>query len=111
MIAVSLSGISPFLSMAPFNCFKFLAVAICDPNLIPIFLIRQQCEGVWDHPDRCAYVDEFCGDHQAGLINYIHLYFCNLNHMHALALVIMVRLLATGRREAFAFFALSFQNA
>ncbi|KAG0310104.1 hypothetical protein BGZ97_012800 [Linnemannia gamsii] len=47
------------------------------------------CEGVWDHPDRCAYVDEFCGDHQAGLINYIHLYFCNLNHMHALALVIM----------------------
>ncbi|KAF9912181.1 hypothetical protein EC991_000591 [Linnemannia zychae] len=47
------------------------------------------CEGIWDYPDKCAYVDEFCGDHQAGLINYMHLYFCNLNHMHALALVIM----------------------
>ncbi|KAF9123130.1 hypothetical protein BGW39_009237 [Mortierella sp. 14UC] len=47
------------------------------------------CESIWDHPDRCAYVDEFCRDHQAGLINYMHLYFCNLDHMHALALIIM----------------------
>ncbi|KAH7044818.1 Sodium/calcium exchanger protein-domain-containing protein [Linnemannia elongata] len=47
------------------------------------------CESVWDHSDRCAYVDEFCSDHQAGLINYMHLYFCNLDHMHALALIIM----------------------
>ncbi|KAK3840475.1 MAG: Sodium/calcium exchanger protein-domain-containing protein [Linnemannia elongata] len=47
------------------------------------------CEDVWDNTDRCAYVDEFCGDHQAGLINYMHLYFCNLDHMHALALIIM----------------------
>ncbi|KAG9065175.1 hypothetical protein KI688_002497 [Linnemannia hyalina] len=47
------------------------------------------CGDVWDNTDRCAYVDEFCGDHQAGLINYLHLYFCNLDHMHAVALVIM----------------------
>ncbi|KAF9927980.1 hypothetical protein FBU30_002724 [Linnemannia zychae] len=54
--------------------------------------IDDMCENVWDHPDRCAYVDEFCGDHQAGLVNYIHLYFCNLNHVKALALIIMLHL-------------------
>ncbi|KAF9155913.1 hypothetical protein BG015_008055 [Linnemannia schmuckeri] len=52
-------------------------------------LVDDMCEGVWDHSDRCAYVDEFCVDHQAGLINYMHLYFCNLDHMPTLALIIM----------------------
>ncbi|KAF8935629.1 hypothetical protein BGZ58_004907 [Dissophora ornata] len=44
----------------------------------------------WIYSDMCAYVEEFCGDNPAGLINYLHFYFCSLGSLHAFALILMV---------------------
>lgn len=52
---------------------------------------ESECEDVWLHDDRCAFVEEHCTD-LSGLINYPHLYFCNLSSLPALALIIMVGL-------------------
>ncbi|KAF9564448.1 hypothetical protein EC968_004500 [Mortierella alpina] len=49
---------------------------------------ESECEDVWLHDDRCAFVMEHCRD-PAGLINYPLLYFCNLSSLPALALIIM----------------------
>ncbi|KAG0252639.1 hypothetical protein BG011_006859 [Mortierella polycephala] len=48
-----------------------------------------QCEDVWSHPDRCAFVEQYCGDYPAGLINYLHFYFCDLGHIPPLAIAIL----------------------
>ncbi|KAH7038695.1 Sodium/calcium exchanger protein-domain-containing protein, partial [Linnemannia elongata] len=44
-----------------------------------------QCEDIWNQPDRCAFVRENCADYPAGLINYLHFYFCDLSHVPAAA--------------------------
>ncbi|KAF9283201.1 hypothetical protein BGZ68_005495 [Mortierella alpina] len=49
---------------------------------------ESECEDVWLHDDRCAFVEEHCTN-LSGLINYPHLYFCNLSSLPALALIIM----------------------
>ncbi|KAK3821445.1 MAG: Sodium/calcium exchanger protein-domain-containing protein [Benniella sp.] len=46
-----------------------------------------QCEDVWSHPDRCAFVEEYCADYPAGLINYLHFYFCDLSQVPIMAIV------------------------
>ncbi|KAG0055524.1 hypothetical protein BGZ83_008268 [Gryganskiella cystojenkinii] len=48
-----------------------------------------QCQDVWLHPDQCAYVREYCSDYPAGLINYLHFYFCDLRTVPALAVTIL----------------------
>ncbi|KAF9984551.1 hypothetical protein BGZ65_000159 [Modicella reniformis] len=48
-----------------------------------------QCEDVWSHPDRCAFVEQYCSDYPAGLINYLHFYFCDLGMVPALAVVVL----------------------
>ncbi|KAF9433651.1 hypothetical protein BGZ76_009171 [Entomortierella beljakovae] len=47
-----------------------------------------QCEDVWSHPDRCAFVEQYCGNYPAGLINYLHFYFCGLS-MPSISIVIL----------------------
>ncbi|KAG0263716.1 hypothetical protein BG011_008229 [Mortierella polycephala] len=54
-----------------------------------LFAFTQLCENVWDHDDRCLFVEEFCSEYSAGMINYLHLYFCKLESAPALALIIM----------------------
>ncbi|KAG0287188.1 hypothetical protein BGZ96_008867 [Linnemannia gamsii] len=44
-----------------------------------------QCEDIWKQADRCAFVRENCADYPAGLINYLHFYFCDLGHVPAAA--------------------------
>ncbi|KAG0001183.1 hypothetical protein BGZ65_003721, partial [Modicella reniformis] len=51
--------------------------------------LELQCENVWDHSDHCAYVKEYCADYSSGLINYLHIYFCDMNTINALVLVLM----------------------
>ncbi|KAG0379337.1 hypothetical protein BGX24_000828 [Mortierella sp. AD032] len=48
-----------------------------------------QCEDIWKAPDRCAFVRENCDDYPAGLINYLHFYFCDLSHVPAAATVLL----------------------
>ncbi|KAI7832253.1 Sodium/calcium exchanger protein-domain-containing protein [Gamsiella multidivaricata] len=48
-----------------------------------------QCEDVWSHADRCAFVEQYCADYPAGLINYLHFYFCDLGKLPALAVVVL----------------------
>ncbi|KAF9183820.1 hypothetical protein BGZ51_003730 [Haplosporangium sp. Z 767] len=48
-----------------------------------------QCEDVWSHPDRCAFVEQYCSDYPAGLINYLHFYFCDLGHIPPLAIALL----------------------
>ncbi|KAI7832448.1 Sodium/calcium exchanger protein-domain-containing protein [Gamsiella multidivaricata] len=48
-----------------------------------------QCEDVWSHSDHCAYVQGFCADYHAGLINYLHFYFCDLSALHTLACILL----------------------
>ncbi|KAF9115885.1 hypothetical protein BGX27_005951 [Mortierella sp. AM989] len=49
-----------------------------------------QCEDVWSHPDRCEFVEQHCSDYPAGLINYLHFYFCDLSRVPPLAVFILV---------------------
>ncbi|KAF8955201.1 hypothetical protein BGZ46_002697 [Entomortierella lignicola] len=51
--------------------------------------LESQCEDVLLHSDRCAYVKEYCSDYAAGRINYLHFYFCDLESLPALALIIV----------------------
>ncbi|KAK3824054.1 MAG: Sodium/calcium exchanger protein-domain-containing protein [Linnemannia gamsii] len=48
-----------------------------------------QCEDIWKAPDRCAFVRENCDDYPAGLINYLHFYFCDLSHVPAAATMLL----------------------
>ncbi|KAI1318039.1 hypothetical protein EDD11_007273 [Mortierella claussenii] len=48
-----------------------------------------QCEDVWSHNDRCGFVEQYCGDYPAGLINYLHFYFCDLSRVPALAVILL----------------------
>ncbi|KAF9421491.1 hypothetical protein BGZ94_008819 [Podila epigama] len=48
-----------------------------------------QCQDVWAHPDRCAFVKAYCEDYPAGLVNYLHFYFCDLANAPAVAVVIL----------------------
>ncbi|KAI8600231.1 Sodium/calcium exchanger protein-domain-containing protein [Dissophora ornata] len=48
-----------------------------------------QCEDVWSHSDRCAFVEQYCADYPAGLINYLHFYFCDLSRVPAVAVAIL----------------------
>ncbi|KAG0211906.1 hypothetical protein BGX28_007188 [Mortierella sp. GBA30] len=48
-----------------------------------------QCEDVWSHSDRCAFVEQYCGDYPAGLINYLHFFFCDLRNVPALAILLL----------------------
>ncbi|KAF9279606.1 hypothetical protein BGZ68_007806 [Mortierella alpina] len=48
-----------------------------------------QCEDVWSHPDRCGFVKQYCEDYPAGLINYLHFYFCDLSSIPAVAIILL----------------------
>ncbi|KAF9911513.1 hypothetical protein EC991_003315 [Linnemannia zychae] len=48
-----------------------------------------QCEDIWKAPDRCAFVRENCDDYPAGLINYLHFYFCDLSHVPVVATILL----------------------
>ncbi|GJJ76664.1 solute carrier family 24 (sodium/potassium/calcium exchanger), member 6 [Entomortierella parvispora] len=48
-----------------------------------------QCQDVWSHPDQCAYVQLYCSDYPAGLINYLHFYFCDLRSAPVVAVIIL----------------------
>ncbi|KAF9914827.1 hypothetical protein BX616_007485, partial [Lobosporangium transversale] len=48
-----------------------------------------QCEDVWSHADRCNFVKEYCADYSAGLINYLHFFFCDLSTAPVMAIIIL----------------------
>ncbi|KAF9562012.1 hypothetical protein EC968_005415 [Mortierella alpina] len=74
--------------------------AASSPSLARSWLARRsldptpdiQCEDVWSHPDRCAFVRQYCDDYPAGLINYLHFYFCDLSSVPALAIMLLTYL-------------------
>ncbi|KAG0338543.1 hypothetical protein BG000_003793 [Podila horticola] len=47
------------------------------------------CQDVWAHPDKCAFVEAYCSDYPAGLINYLHFYFCDLARAPVAAVLIL----------------------
>ncbi|KAG0327414.1 hypothetical protein BG004_002777, partial [Podila humilis] len=65
-------------------------------SLLPSWLHKRsfddsdiKCQDVRAHPDRCAFVETYCSDYPAGLINYLHFYFCDLAHLPSLAVVLL----------------------
>lgn len=49
-----------------------------------------QCRLVHKFSDKCAFVQQNCPDEEAGLISYLQIYYCSLDHAQPLAFVILV---------------------
>ncbi|OAA69482.1 sodium/calcium exchanger protein [Cordyceps fumosorosea ARSEF 2679] len=49
-----------------------------------------ECRDVRLVEDQCAFVKKYCLDDDAGLISYLDLYYCKLNHVQPLAFVLIV---------------------
>ncbi|CAG8573941.1 11296_t:CDS:10 [Ambispora leptoticha] len=54
-----------------------------------ISLLSEQCDYIYDHEDRCAFVREHCESFTSGLLNYLDFYFCGLNTLKFPILVIL----------------------
>lgn len=48
------------------------------------------CRLVHSAPDKCAFVRQNCHDDEAGLLEYLTLYYCGLGHVQPLAFVVLV---------------------
>ncbi|KAI1828448.1 hypothetical protein F4861DRAFT_1219 [Xylaria intraflava] len=53
-------------------------------------LPSEDCRAVHDAADQCAFVRRNCHDDEAGLFEYLTLYYCNLGHAQPLAFIILV---------------------
>ncbi|KAI8950508.1 hypothetical protein F4801DRAFT_343264 [Xylaria longipes] len=53
-------------------------------------LSDEDCRLVHNAPDRCAFVKRNCHDDEAGLLEYLTLYYCSLGHVQPLAFVLLV---------------------
>ncbi|KAI0450485.1 hypothetical protein F5B21DRAFT_427642 [Xylaria acuta] len=53
-------------------------------------LSGEDCRLVHAAPDRCAFVKRNCHDDEAGLLEYLTLYYCSLGHVQPLAFIILV---------------------
>ncbi|KAI8632557.1 hypothetical protein F5Y19DRAFT_367978 [Xylariaceae sp. FL1651] len=53
-------------------------------------LSGEDCRLVHNAPDKCAFVKHNCYDDEAGLLEYLTLYYCNLGSVQPLAFVILV---------------------
>ncbi|KAI1751934.1 Sodium/calcium exchanger protein-domain-containing protein [Xylaria castorea] len=53
-------------------------------------LSDEDCRLVHNAPDQCAFVKRNCHDDEAGLIEYLTLYYCSLGHVQPLAFIILV---------------------
>lgn len=51
---------------------------------------NEDCRLVHSAPDRCAFVKRNCHDDEAGLLEYLTIYYCRLGHVQPLAFVILV---------------------
>ncbi|KAI1184659.1 hypothetical protein F5B17DRAFT_446831 [Nemania serpens] len=50
----------------------------------------EDCRLVHNAPDQCAFVKRNCGDDEAGLLQYLTLYYCNLGNVQPLAFILLV---------------------
>ncbi|KAI0412197.1 Sodium/calcium exchanger protein-domain-containing protein [Xylaria grammica] len=50
----------------------------------------EDCRLVHSAPDKCAFVKRNCHDEEAGLFEYLTLYYCRLGHVQPLAFVVLV---------------------
>ncbi|KAJ2982584.1 hypothetical protein NUW58_g6410 [Xylaria curta] len=50
----------------------------------------EDCRLVHNAPDQCAFVKRNCHDNEAGLFEYLTLYYCGLGHIQPLAFAILV---------------------
>ncbi|KAG9299917.1 hypothetical protein G9A89_009645 [Geosiphon pyriformis] len=48
--------------------------------------LRFECDNIYDHKDKCAFVRRHCKKYSSGLFNYLEFYFCGLD---ALKLIIL----------------------
>lgn len=48
-----------------------------------------ECRDVHDAEDQCAFVREYCGDDDAGLIKYLEFYYCSLGNAQWLAFIVL----------------------
>ncbi|EEH44864.2 uncharacterized protein PADG_01153 [Paracoccidioides brasiliensis Pb18] len=53
-----------------------------------------QCNLVHRAQDQCAFVRQYCADHEVGLFSYLQLYFCKLANVKPIALAILAVWLA-----------------
>ncbi|KAI1428081.1 Sodium/calcium exchanger protein-domain-containing protein [Xylaria sp. FL1777] len=53
-------------------------------------LSGEDCRLVHSAPDQCAFVKRNCHDEEAGLFEYLTLYYCRLGHVQPLAFIILV---------------------
>ncbi|KAI0909138.1 Sodium/calcium exchanger protein-domain-containing protein [Ustulina deusta] len=57
-------------------------------HLLP--LSDEDCRLVHSAPDQCAFVKRNCHGDEAGLLEYLTLYYCHLGHVQPLAFIILV---------------------
>ena len=53
-----------------------------------------KCRSVHNHEDQCAFIKANCPNEEAGLLSYLQLYYCRLNHAKPVAFIILTLWLA-----------------
>lgn len=55
---------------------------------------KPQCQDIKHAKDQCAFFKQYCGDEDEGLLSYLGLYYCRLNHAKPAAMVVLLLWLA-----------------